>query len=133
MSELAKRSNRRKNMAYNEREPTSLRRRFVSRTSLRRSGHLSLVVIHQPWFCRDCQPWNFRGWEEDDPTPFIFLPLIERRLALRQSSSKKTYRITLLYRNEMTREVTVKAVSREVAEQRALKHNPAAIGVKPRG
>ena len=52
---------------------------------------------------------------------------------MRQSPTKQTFRITLVYANGMTRDVMVKAVNRETAEQRALKRNPAAMGVKSRG
>lgn len=43
---------------------------------------------------------------------------------------QQTYRITLTYANGMTRLVTAKGSTREVAEDRALKHNPNATGVK---
>jgi hypothetical protein len=49
---------------------------------------------------------------------------------MRSKPGQKLYRITLQYKNEMVRTVTVKASSREVAEARALKRNPSALGVK---
>lgn len=48
-----------------------------------------------------------------------------------QLSSKKTlHTIVLTYANDMTRTVRVKAVDRERAEEKALKFNPSATGVK---
>lgn len=44
--------------------------------------------------------------------------------------SKLLYHITLVYPNGLTRTVPVRAVTREVAEKRALKRNPGATGVK---
>ena len=52
---------------------------------------------------------------------------------MRPKPSKQVYRILLEYANNVTREVTVKAATREVAEKRALKRNPSAVGVKFRG
>jgi hypothetical protein len=49
---------------------------------------------------------------------------------MRSRPGQKLFRVVLQYPNEMTRTVTVKASSREVAESRALKRNPRAIGVK---
>jgi hypothetical protein len=49
---------------------------------------------------------------------------------MRQSSKKRLFRIVLQYENGMTRTVPVKASSREVAEERALKRNPNAVGIK---
>lgn len=40
------------------------------------------------------------------------------------------YKIVLLFKNDMERTVPVKATSREIAEDRALKRNPSAVGVK---
>lgn len=48
----------------------------------------------------------------------------------RVKKKSQLYRITLTYENGMTRSVPVKASSREIAEDRALKRNPAAKGVK---
>jgi hypothetical protein len=49
---------------------------------------------------------------------------------MRQKSQKKAYRIPLMFRGNITRDVYVKARSREVAEARALKRNSTAMGVK---
>lgn len=46
-----------------------------------------------------------------------------------KKSQQQLFTITLRYHNNMTRKVNVKASTREVAEQRALKRNPAALGV----
>lgn len=45
-------------------------------------------------------------------------------------SPKKLYNIEIEFPKGLTRNVQVKAVSREKAEARALKFNPSAIGVK---
>jgi hypothetical protein len=45
-------------------------------------------------------------------------------------SPKQLYEITLEFQNGSTRMVKVKASSREVAERRALKFHPNAVGVK---
>lgn len=50
----------------------------------------------------------------------------------RQKKINKLYNIELVYANQIVRTVQVRASSREIAEKRALKRNPAAIGVKPR-
>lgn len=49
---------------------------------------------------------------------------------MRTKSTKKLFNIVLVYHNNMTRTVKVKAASREVAERRAMKLNPAATGVQ---
>jgi hypothetical protein len=49
---------------------------------------------------------------------------------MRKRKESKLYQITLVFQNDVTRVVRVKAVSRETAEKRALKHNRHAIGVK---
>jgi hypothetical protein len=49
---------------------------------------------------------------------------------MKTKSKSRLYRIELEYDNGMTRTVSVKASSREVAEDRALKRNPNAKGVK---
>lgn len=49
---------------------------------------------------------------------------------MRTKKSKKLFSIVLEFENGMTRTVSVRAVSREVAEARALKRNPNAKGVK---
>lgn len=43
---------------------------------------------------------------------------------------QRTYQITLVYENGMTRRVMTKGSTREIAEDRALKHNKNATGVK---
>lgn len=43
--------------------------------------------------------------------------------------SQQLYKVKLVYANNMTRTVQVKASSREVAEERALKRNKSALGV----
>jgi hypothetical protein len=48
---------------------------------------------------------------------------------MRIKSSKRMYPIVLKYENGVTRTVKVRAASREVAEDRALKRNRTAIGV----
>jgi hypothetical protein len=50
-------------------------------------------------------------------------------LKSKKTVQKKVHRITLEFLNGITRTVTIKASDREVAERRALKHNPSAIGV----
>lgn len=52
---------------------------------------------------------------------------------MRTKVTKRLYQITLVYENGMTRRVPVKAASREVAEERALKRNPGAKDVKRDG
>jgi len=49
---------------------------------------------------------------------------------MRTKKSKQVFSIVLVYENNMTRTVKVRAASREVAERRALKRNPSAKGVK---
>jgi hypothetical protein len=46
------------------------------------------------------------------------------------SKKSRLFRVVIVYENGMTRTVQVKASSREVAEQRALKRNPNATGVQ---
>lgn len=45
-------------------------------------------------------------------------------------SNKKQWPVTLVYANEMTRTVKVKASSLAKAEEKALKFHPSALGVK---
>lgn len=52
---------------------------------------------------------------------------------MRTKKSQRHFRVVLVYQNGMTRTVSVKAASREVAEDRALKRNPSATGVKVGG
>jgi hypothetical protein len=49
---------------------------------------------------------------------------------VQKKSKKQLYRIPVEFANGMTRTIKVKATSREVAEQRALKFSPGAKGVK---
>jgi hypothetical protein len=49
---------------------------------------------------------------------------------MRGRKAKQLYHIVLMYKNDMTRTVKVQAASREVAEARALKRHPNALGVK---
>lgn len=51
---------------------------------------------------------------------------------MQAKSQKKPYEVTLEYPTGVTRTVKIKAVSREVAERRALKFNPQAKRVRPR-
>lgn len=44
--------------------------------------------------------------------------------------SKRLFNIVVEFQNGMTRTVKVRAVTREIAEKRALKFHPGAIGVK---
>jgi hypothetical protein len=44
--------------------------------------------------------------------------------------SKRLYNIVVEYQNGMTRSVKIRAVTREIAEKKALKFHPNAIGVK---
>ena len=52
---------------------------------------------------------------------------------MRTKKSKQLFTIVLVYENDMTRTIKVRAASREVAENRALKRNPNAKGVKHGG
>lgn len=45
-------------------------------------------------------------------------------------SPKRLYNVEVEFQNGMTRNVPIKAVSREKAEQRALKFHPSAKGIK---
>lgn len=49
---------------------------------------------------------------------------------MRIKKSKRLYKITLEFHNGVTRDVPVRAVTREIAEKRALKRNPSALRVK---
>lgn len=49
---------------------------------------------------------------------------------MQTKKSKQVFTIVLVYENEMTRSVKVRATTREIAERRALKRNPSAKGVK---
>jgi len=61
----------------------------------------------------------------------FFLPTYSRSTKLaRQKKVQKLYTITLEYASGLFRTVQVRASDREVAEKRALKRNPSAIGIK---
>ncbi len=49
---------------------------------------------------------------------------------MRPKKAQRLYQIVLLYPNQMTRTVPVRATTREVAEKRAMKRNKSALGVK---
>lgn len=49
---------------------------------------------------------------------------------MRVKKAQQMYQIVLVFVNDMTRTVKVRASSREIAENRALKRNPSAIRVK---
>lgn len=49
---------------------------------------------------------------------------------MKSVSKQKVYKIVLEYENGMTRTVHAKGSTREIAEARALKHNPNAKGIK---
>ena len=51
---------------------------------------------------------------------------------MQNKKTSRVYQITLVYENNLTRDVKVRAKSREVAEKRALKRNPNAIGIQYR-
>lgn len=51
---------------------------------------------------------------------------------MKSRKASRVYQITLVYENNLTRDVKVRASSREVAEKRALKRNPNAIGIQQR-
>lgn len=57
----------------------------------------------------------------------------QKGTAMRTKKSKQLFSIVLVFENDMTRTVKVRAVSREVAERRAMKRNPSAKGVKRSG
>lgn len=56
--------------------------------------------------------------------------LLQKGTAMRIKKVQRLYKIILEYENGMTRTVSVRASTREVAENRALKHNPNAISVQ---
>lgn len=49
---------------------------------------------------------------------------------MQAKKSKRLYNIVVEYQNGMTRTVKIRAVTREIAEQRALKFHPRASRVK---
>ena len=48
---------------------------------------------------------------------------------MRVPKVQRLFRISIVYKNGVSRTVTVRASSREVAERRALKHNPGAVTI----
>ena len=50
--------------------------------------------------------------------------------AMRTKKSKRLYHVVVEFENGMTRNVKVRAVTREIAERRALKFHPSAKGVR---
>lgn len=52
---------------------------------------------------------------------------------MQAKKSKQLFQITLEFPGNITRAIKVRAVSREVAERKALKFNPSAVGVKYNG
>jgi phenylacetate-coenzyme A ligase PaaK-like adenylate-forming protein len=59
-----------------------------------------------------------------------FFVLQQERSAMQIKKSKRLYNIVVEYQNGMTRSVKIRAVTREIAEKKALKFHPNAIGVK---
>ena len=49
---------------------------------------------------------------------------------MRTKKSKRLYHVEVEFQNGMTRTVKVRAVTRDIAEKRALKFHPSAKGVK---
>jgi len=49
---------------------------------------------------------------------------------MRTKKSKQLFNIVLEYENGITRTIKVRAVTREIAEKRAMKFNPRAKGVR---
>jgi len=64
--------------------------------------------------------------------PFLFSLSISGKEGMKAKKASRVYNITLVYENNLTRDVKVRASSREVAEKRALKRNPNAIGIQQR-
>lgn len=54
-----------------------------------------------------------------------------RKASMRKDSSQQHFRITVVLPNGKTKDINVKAATLETAERRALKRNPAAVGVLP--
>ncbi len=52
---------------------------------------------------------------------------------MQTKKSKQVFQVTLEFANNVTRTVKVRAATREVAERKALKFNPTAMGVKYHG
>ena len=49
---------------------------------------------------------------------------------MRAKKAQRLYQIVLIYPNNLTRTVKVRATTREIAENRAMKRNRSALGVK---
>lgn len=49
---------------------------------------------------------------------------------MQTKKSKRAFSIILQFENGVTRTVKIRAVTREIAERKALKFNPSAIGIK---
>ena len=49
---------------------------------------------------------------------------------MQTKKAQRLYQIVLIYPNNMTRTVKVRATTREIAEKRAMKRNKSALGVK---
>jgi hypothetical protein len=49
---------------------------------------------------------------------------------MRPKKAQRLYQIVLIYPNNLTRTVKVRATTREIAESRAMKRNKSALGVK---
>ena len=62
----------------------------------------------------------------------IFFSPTSRKAVMKAKKASRVYTLTLVYENNLTRDVKVRASSREVAEKRALKRNPNAIGIQAR-
>jgi hypothetical protein len=64
--------------------------------------------------------------------PLSFSLSTSGKEGMKAKKTSRVYHITLVYENNLTRDVKVRASSREVAEKRALKRNPNAIGIQQR-
>jgi hypothetical protein len=60
----------------------------------------------------------------------IFFALLRKVQKVQFKSPKQLYPVVIEFKNGMTQTVKIKATSREKAEQRALKFNRAAKGIK---
>ena len=60
---------------------------------------------------------------------FLFLSPT-KGVSLQHKRSKQPFHVIVEFKNGMTRNVTVRAMNREIAERRALKFHPSAVGVK---
>jgi hypothetical protein len=66
---------------------------------------------------------------EESPA-HILRPHFEERILVQRKPQKRPYTVVIEFEHGMTRNVKVKATSREVAEHKALKFHPTAKGVK---